>query len=72
MKLACGNCIVGTVGATVYIQAAGTANPFAAVVVECHRFFILPDQLFIQDIEHLEEGTIRGYSVQGITEKFPL
>jgi hypothetical protein len=61
MKLAGGNCIVRTMRATIDIKAAHSADPFTAIVVKCHWFLILDNQLFIQDIEHLKERTIRGY-----------
>ena len=37
------------------VQRAHAADPFAAVVVECHGLLALVDQVVIQDVEHLEE-----------------
>ena len=55
-------------------QAAGAANTFAAVVVErhrtaalaaaldCHRIHTLTDKLFIEDVQHLQEGGVALYT----------
>ena len=37
-----------------------TADTFAAVMVEYNRFFAFTDELFVQNIQHFEEGSITG------------
>jgi hypothetical protein len=41
-------------------HAARTADPLAAVVVEGDRLFLLADQRFVDDVEHLKERHVRG------------
>ena len=55
VQLACRNIIVRTVGTSVDEETACSANAFAAIVVECHRFLVLRYQFFIQDIEHFQK-----------------
>ena len=40
---------------SVDIEAAHSANAFAAIVVEYNRILSFVDQLLIQDIHHFEE-----------------
>jgi hypothetical protein len=40
--------------------AAAAADAFAAVVLEGDGFLALQDELLVDDIEHLEEGHVRG------------
>jgi hypothetical protein len=72
MKLACGNSIIGAMGAAVDIQAAHPANTFPAVMIEYHRFFIFLNKALIQDIEHLQKRTIRGNTFELIGHEFSL
>ena len=44
-----------TVSFAVYGEGAGAANPFATIRVERHRFSASLQQVFIQDVEHLEK-----------------
>ena len=69
-QLAGRHMVVRTMGAAVDIQGAGSADTFTAVMIEgdrtaalaalvdCNRIHAFPDQLLIEDIEHLEEGGI--------------
>src|SRR5678816_4678075 len=41
-------------------QRTGATNSLAAVVIKGDRLLTLPDQIFIHEIEHLEERRIRG------------
>src|SRR5262249_14961519 len=41
-------------------QAARPANSLTAVVVERDRLFAAPRQVFIDDVEHLQEGHVRA------------
>ena len=56
------NPVVRAVGPSVYIQGAGAADSFAAVVIECHRLLTFIYKLLIKDIEHFQERGIRLYS----------
>ena len=49
---------------TIDDHAAGAANAFAAVMLKGHRLFTRFDQLFVQDVEHLEEAHVLAHTVQ--------
>ena len=56
MELASGDAIVITVGSTVDIQSAHTADALAAVVVEAHRVCdAVVDEPLVQNVEHFKE-----------------
>ena len=69
-KLAGRDAVVRTMSAAIYKQTAGTADTFAAIMVEGdrtgtlaaafnrHGINALADKLFIKDIQHLQEGGI--------------
>ena len=57
---------VRTVRLTVDHHSAGSTNSFPAIVVERDGLFPFGDQLFVQDVEHFEEGHIRGNAADGI------
>ncbi len=69
-QLAGGHVVVRTVGTAINIESAGSADALTAVVVEGHRaaalaaalhghgIATLADELLIEDIEHLQEGSI--------------
>ena len=59
VKLADGRSALRSVSDTVDHETARTADSFAAVVIERDRIFALCDQVFVQDIEHLEERHVR-------------
>ena len=73
-ELTGGNVIVRTVCPAVDIQGAGTADTLTAIVVERnrtaalatlvnrYRIDTLPDKLFIEYVEHLEERSIFLYT----------
>jgi hypothetical protein len=48
----------GAVWPAVDHQPARTADPFAAIAFECDRFFAAPRQIFVDDVEHLQEGHV--------------
>ena len=52
--------MVGAVRHTVDDQRAHTANTFAAVVVESKAFLALLHLFFVHDVQHFEEGHVRG------------
>ena len=66
--------VVGTMGASVDIERAGTADALTAVVVEgngaaalasavdSHGVASLPDELLVENVEHLQEGGVLFYS----------
>ena len=45
---------------SVDVKRTHTADTFAAVVIEYYRFFSFADELFVQNIQHFEEGSITG------------
>mgnify|MGYP003423049047 CR=1 FL=1 len=49
-----------TVRRTVDVERTHTADTFAAVVVEYERLLAVVNQLLVEDVEHLEEGSIVG------------
>ena len=55
MKLADSRPPPWTVGLAVDQEAARSANPLAAVMIKGDRLFAAADQLFIQDVEHLQK-----------------
>ena len=67
VELAGGDAVVIAVGTTVDIEPAHAANAFATVVVEAHGMGdVVVDEPFVQDVEHLKEGTIRRDVVDGV------
>ena len=83
-QLAGGDMFVGTMGASVYIEGTGTADTLAAIVVERYRTAALAasfygngirpfaDKLFIEDIEHLQEGGVGLYPADMISLEMTL
>jgi hypothetical protein len=55
VELAGCDALNGTVGVTVDVEGAHTADTFAAVVIEHYRFFTLFNQLLVKHVEHFEE-----------------
>ena len=45
-------------GVTVDIERAHTADTLAAVVVEDERLLAFVDEFLVEDVEHLQEGSI--------------
>ena len=43
------------------VERAHTADPFTTVVVEDDGLLALADELFVQDVEHLQEGAALRY-----------
>ena len=52
-----GSYLLAAMGYTIDGEGAHTANAFAAVVVEVDGLFALVYELFVDDVEHLEEGS---------------
>ena len=48
------------VGRAVDVEGAHTADSFTAVVVKDEGFFALFNQFLVEDVEHLEEGSVVG------------
>ncbi len=42
-------------------ETARPADALAAIVVEGHRLFAAADQLFVEDVEHLQERHVGGH-----------
>ena len=59
MQLTRGGEIVRPMRLAVDHHAARAADPLAAIVIERDRLFALCDQLFVEDVEHLEERRMR-------------
>jgi len=55
-----------TVGAAIDHHSAGATNALAAVVVESNWFLSLADELFVQQVEHFQEGHFRAYLLDRI------
>ncbi len=72
MKLTNSNFIIRAMWPAIDVEAAHPTNSFPAVVIKSNGLLIFPDQLFVQDVEHLQERAIRGYAVQFIGDKFAL
>jgi hypothetical protein len=49
---------VGPVGLAVDHEAAGAADPLAAVVLEGDRLLAALDELLVEDVQHLQEGGV--------------
>jgi hypothetical protein len=45
-------------GSAIDIHPTGTTDPFPAIVIKLNGMFIPGDQLFIQDIQHLQKGAV--------------
>ena len=39
-------------------HAAHTANPFAAIVIECDGIFALGNKALVDDVEHFQKGHV--------------
>src|SRR5438046_9489466 len=50
--------MIGAVSFAVHCERAGAANPFPAIRVERHRFPAGSEQVFVQDVEHLEKRSV--------------
>ena len=59
VQLACGNPAQRPVRAPVDVQAARSADAFAAIMIERDRVFALPGQSEIEHVEHLEKRHVR-------------
>ena len=62
---------VGSVGMSVDIERAHTADTLAAIVVEHNRFFTLVDELLIEYVEHFEERAVGGNILEGVLLESP-
>ena len=58
------------VGDTVDGEAAHTADPFTAVVIEGDGFFVSFDEVFVDDIEHFQEGGFGGDVFGFVADEF--
>jgi hypothetical protein len=54
------------VGLAIDDEAAGSADPFATIMIEGYRYLALLDKLFIEDVEHLEERAVFGDRVDDV------
>ena len=61
VKLADGRAAARAVGHAVDQETARPADALAAIVVEGDRLFAAADQLFVQDVEHLQERHVGGH-----------
>ena len=61
VKLAHGRAAARAVGHAVDQETARPADALAAIVVEGDRLFAAADQLFVQDVEHLQERHVGGH-----------
>ena len=62
VELTGGDAVVVAVGTAVDVESAHAADAFAAVVVEADGVgYVVVDELFVEDVEHLEERTLRRY-----------
>ena len=48
-------------------HAAGPADPLTAIVVEGDRLLVAPEELLVQEIEHLEEGHVSAHVRELVT-----
>ena len=69
MQLASGCFIFRSVWLPIDHHATRTANPFAAIMVEGHRFFMPGDQLLVQYIQHFQKRHVTGYVFQMVRLK---
>ena len=61
VELASSSAALGlSVGRTIDIERAHTADSLAAVVVEHERLLALIDEFLVHDVEHLKEGSVVG------------
>ena len=73
VELAGGDAIVVAMRAAIDIESAHAADALAAVVVETNRMGdAVVDDPFVQDVEHLKEGTIGRDAVQRISLEMAL
>ena len=70
VKLAHRAWMIGTVSFTVNRKRAGAANPFSAIRVERDGFLASTEQIFVQNIEHLEKRSIRRNVADFVIDKF--
>ncbi len=61
VELADGGAPARAMGHAVDQETARPADALAAIVVEGHRLFAAADQLFVQDVEHLQERHVGGH-----------
>ena len=57
---------------TVDVQRAHAADAFAAVMVEHDGFFVVLDQLVVEDIQHFQKRGVGGDVFNGIVDELPL
>ena len=61
VELAHGRAAPRAVGHAVDQETARAADALAAIVIEGHRLFAAADQLFVEDVEHLQERHVGGH-----------
>ena len=50
-------------------HATGTTNAFSAIVIKCDGIIAIKNDLFIQQVKHLQKGGIRADIIQLIVYK---
>src|SRR5439155_14260460 len=59
VKLADGGGGLWTVRHSIHHEAARSANPFTAIVIESNRLFTFRDEFLVEHIEHLQKRHVR-------------
>src|SRR5262245_3123033 len=55
----------------IYDETAGSAYPFAAIVIESDRLFTLRNQIFIEYVQHFEKRHVLVYLGVFVTNHLP-
>ena len=71
VELAHGRAAARAVGHAVDQETARPADALAAIVVEGDRLFAAADQLFVQDVEHLQERHVGGHPLDLVGDELP-
>ena len=71
VQLAHGDPAQRPVSPPVDVQAAGPADPFAAVVIERDGILTLPGKFEVEEIQHLQERHVRRHVVQIVRDQLP-
>jgi hypothetical protein len=50
-------------------KAAGTTNPFAAIMLKGHRFFALFTQTLVKHVEALQHRHLTAFNVHGVADE---
>jgi hypothetical protein len=69
VELAGRDALYGSVGMTVDIKRAHTADTFAAVIIKYYRLLTLLHELLVEHIEHFEERTSCRHIIDMIVDE---